>query len=1156
MPASSKTAGRRIRYAGLICLLAPASTIAHVTVTVKFTERGPGIVPVCGTSGPWVAAGSPAGGEYAWSATLGEPSPTTGDSSTFMAGSSGGVGRIQVTYTYEDDQATVHATIIVLEVIAIDPDPLVFAVGEQASAKAITVPPGRENSDLITMSAQGVTVVSTDAGHITVTSDTPATGTITARCGCSEATGQVKAVGVTGLDVSGAVPSLIEPDTYVDCWEDDANAFVEITAQLDPPCSDEEAEDLIHWGEGGVPHPTDPRKRLVSKNVAARTTVTATVGTSSVSVDVLVIKVNWIKVADQNQPALSRTNPPDANDLYIPEADPFGRGYVNLWWSYSPPGAGDYIVCKVDGDVAFPNGCVLDDLPQPMPIILAPTDGNRSYTIRVGVDRDGSRELDEGDCGEVQITVHVVRLDLDIDSNNDGQINDADDPNEEDLPGCLVALNSDDDNHNGVPDCSDPNDTSPGLDEDDLATIELTFLPPSAEGEVTLAAWAGGQCVRIWSTPHKNAGTEVALPRTWEVSGMPSSLYVEGVAPGSVKLQLVFTNRGNGVARDKVSLTVIKIDLDVDADRNGVVTDTESDDLLEDTWTFGDPTADPNIRGAVILCNNDNDDGPGDPNVDNENSVIDGADDVDDLARLVIRATGIESFPPHWAASLFVADNEKIRIFNALDPNTASAVIGPSDALYDINDYGPADLTFGMEALRYPNDPCDQDDAFIDICLDVWKDPNGPVWFRDRVTVRIAPWVMPWAGRQAQRLFVVHTGDNDRFVTDVSNAAAAAGVPVTTIPGAPYVNDRWIQDQIELGYSQLPARSRVHVVFDSPRNDGLDPYPEAVLLNDPNFGYGWFTCPPDAGESLDSFGNLEATPPTSYQGTKRLLRLGRMIYGGGAPRRMSWTIRDILHAQLVQEPAEIDTGWLSVGHVDEILSAITSTRLLIADPNTAVQILTDLQNAGKGGLWLFQGKKWPPRHALTAYYGTVDADRTVSDVLADPNVMAYNAHVQNRIEGVRAALTAEFGIDPNTFCIKVPVLFYPTDPNYFSHAPDPGNEPTQALAYTPDMVNLTVLNGHLLIPEPFGPNDAGTDVFEQYMHDALSGLGVTPNFIDDWQECHVLHGGIHCATNVLREPWDTPWWVYEDPAGCGSAASEMLFLLALPVLSVARLRRG
>jgi len=330
-----------------------------------------------------------------------------------------------------------------------------------------------------------------------------------------------------------------------------------------------------------------------------------------------------------------------------------------------------------------------------------------------------------------------------------------------------------------------------------------------------------------------------------------------------------------------------------------------------------------------------------------------------------------------------------------------------------------------------------------------------------------------------------------------------------------------------------------------------------VLLNDPNFGYGWFTCPPDAGGSLDSFGNLEATPPTSYQGTKRLLRLGRMIYGGGAPRRMSWTIRDILHAQVVQEPAEIDIGWLSVGHVDEILSAITPTRLLIADPNTAVQILTDLQNAGKGNLRLFEGKTWPWRpppvgpHPLRVYYGP-DADRTVSDILADPNLMGYNGHVQARIEGVRAGLAAEFGIDPNTFCIKVPVLFYPIDPNYFSYAPDPGNGPTQAVAYSPDMVNLTVLNGHLLIPKPFGPNDAGTDVFEQYMQDALSGLGVTLHPIDDWDDYHVLYGEIHCGTNVLREPWDTPWWEYEDPAGCGSAASELFLLLALPGLGLLR----
>jgi len=548
MPAPIKTARRRIRYAGLICLLAPASTIAHVSVNVQFTEEGPRLIPVCGTSGPWVAAGSPSGGSYAWSATLGQASPTTGNSSTFLAGCTGGYGELTVTYTCADGVASAVASITVLEVIAIDPDPLVFAVGELGTAKAVTVPENMHYSDLITMSAEGVTVWSTFAGNITVTSDTPATGTITARCGCSEATGEVKAVGVTGLGVSGARASLIEPDTYIDCWEDDANAFVEITAELNPPCTAEEMEELIHW-RGGDPHPTDRRKRLVRKDVANKTSVTATVGTSSFTVDVVVAKINWIKVWDQNITWLARTNPPDANDLYIPEADPFGWGYVYLSYGCSL-GSRDYLVGKVEGDVAFPSAGVVGDLPRPIPIMLVPTDGNRSYTIRVAIDRNSSRELDEGDCGELNITVCVVKVDLDIDSNNDGSITGSDDPFEDikddpNYPGKVIPVN--------LPEPNDPNN---------LVPVELSVQGGSGEGTWQLNhSWLPDR-VAVYRDRQRNE--PITFGESYPESELPLTLYVEGlstsgsVADLALKLSYDPGVSPGGVFSDTVRLTVAR----------------------------------------------------------------------------------------------------------------------------------------------------------------------------------------------------------------------------------------------------------------------------------------------------------------------------------------------------------------------------------------------------------------------------------------------------------------------------------------------------------------------------------------------------------------------------------------------------------------------
>jgi len=376
--------------------------------------------------------------------------------------------------------------------------------------------------------------------------------------------------GHTLMAVSTPPPSISKPDplfppiskpdplfplfTYVDCWTsstydpNDPNTFVEITAQLNPPCTAEEVEWVLFW-TGGEPHPTDRRKRLVPKDIAARTTVIATAGTSSFSVDVVVAKIDWIKVSDQNVPTLTRTNPPDANDLYIPEADPFGWGYVHLWFSYSPSDAGMYIVGKVEGDVAIPDGGVVGDYAQPIPIWLIPTGGNRTYTIKVGVDRDGSLDLGEGDCGELDTTVHVVKVDLDLDSNNDGSIDSVDDPIEDDpnLPGKLI--------HYGV--------GGQGV------TAELCVEGAPSDTGRWMLSWSPSDDLYVKASP--NSHGELIDPNHWAdpndwypMSQMPSSVYVVAASPtvpaGNTRLSLkVLPEPGSAPFEDHVRATAFII---------------------------------------------------------------------------------------------------------------------------------------------------------------------------------------------------------------------------------------------------------------------------------------------------------------------------------------------------------------------------------------------------------------------------------------------------------------------------------------------------------------------------------------------------------------------------------------------------------------------
>ncbi|MEL6705922.1 MAG: Ig-like domain-containing protein, partial [Bacteroidota bacterium] len=132
-----------------------------------------------------------------------------------------------------------------------------------------------------------------------------------------------------------------------------------------------------------------------------------------------------------------------------------------------------------------------------------------------------------GASGEAAVTVlaDVAPVDLRIDSDNDGQITEADEAIENDPArlGALVAYNTDDDDGNDVPDYDDAG----GFADDDLERIDLV-VPDLDTGTVTLSVTAGASQFRVWTDASK--GTEVVLPVTWDVTAVPEVLFIEGIA--------------------------------------------------------------------------------------------------------------------------------------------------------------------------------------------------------------------------------------------------------------------------------------------------------------------------------------------------------------------------------------------------------------------------------------------------------------------------------------------------------------------------------------------------------------------------------------------------------------------------------------------------
>jgi len=556
--------------------------------------------------------------------------------------------------------------------------------------------------------------------------------------------------------------------------------------------------------------------------------------------------------------------------------------------------------------------------------------------------------------------------------------------------------------------------------------------------------------------------------------------------------------------------------LHLDADRDGAVDD---DRTGLDTWEWG-----AGKKGAIILCNNDDDDSAS--TIDNADDKVNGGNDNTEIAPLVIRRTGSPA-PGGWKVILEVpaADKDRIRIFDKRSSGGAE-VIGPTKgARYELPDISFTEKELGMEATMYADATFSGE---ITITMTVSKGGAGNAVETGKV--RVAPWMMPNHLDSAIKVFVVQsnavptpagTSDNSRFRGELSTFVSAAGCALQTHTQN---NDIWMQDCMEIGFSNLPTKG-YQTVMRNPRNRPLRTFARTLLAAD--FGYHEKgTLSPDT--TFDSTGNLECTPPSTSAAGKRY-PWGRMYFGPGrAGEELDDLTKNFLKKQRVQEPIEIDTNWLAVGHVDEIISFVPASgskgfKLLLASPKRAYEIL-DANKAAHGSSHMLVGRKFPEYNATyTAVAAWHDAEVTIKNFLdvgipamslTAAAVKTFNNGIQANLDATRTQLTSELGLAAADI-VDVPAIFVPNT-----------DSPSFADALTAGMVNMLVVNKHCVIPKPFGPVVGGKDLFEKEMKTKLGPLGLTLHFLDDWYEYHVQLGEVHCGTNTLRSPTSARWWEF------------------------------
>jgi Protein-arginine deiminase (PAD)/Protein-arginine deiminase (PAD) middle domain len=553
--------------------------------------------------------------------------------------------------------------------------------------------------------------------------------------------------------------------------------------------------------------------------------------------------------------------------------------------------------------------------------------------------------------------------------------------------------------------------------------------------------------------------------------------------------------------------------LHVDADRDGKVDDDPNG--LE-VWTWGKGK-----RGAVVLVNNNSNVGP--PKIDHEDSILNGGGDLKDIAALDIRRTG--PTPPggyRVTLSVSAAHAKCIRIF---DSRTASGseIIGPSKGekyMFPSADFVKKEL--GIEAVRYAGDGFD---GLVTITLSV--DNGGTPAQKNHVAaMRVAPWIMFNHFDKPEKIFAVETGDNAAFLTAVEAAAGTVGVPLKKTSGP----DRWMQDIMEFGYSHLPGNDALRNVLETPRGRRLAGYPKTLVTD--VLGYTMPAAVPARPSSLNSGGNLECTPPFKTSKGKDY-PFGRMYFCSARADKpkdgLPAEYVKFLLAQAVQEPIEIDAGWLTVGHVDEIISFVPANnklgfKLLLASPKLGLQLLAD---AGKKGASLLSGVNYVESVPATIRASDLltkgvdwvfPADARLAYTMTGKEFQDYNKACQTRIDRAEEKFKEAIGLT-STDIAYVPSLYVHLIP-----ATDPD---LRADALTAGMVNMLVLDKACIAPKPFGPVVGGKDLFEEHYRATLADCGLTVTFVDDWETYHVLKGEVHCGSNTLRkvDP-NKKWWEF------------------------------
>jgi hypothetical protein len=515
-------------------------------------------------------------------------------------------------------------------------------------------------------------------------------------------------------------------------------------------------------------------------------------------------------------------------------------------------------------------------------------------------------------------------------------------------------------------------------------------------------------------------------------------------------------------------------------------TGTETGETGDTGETGGDPMGVWEFENVIGVINSDDDD------LSDKRDWLDPPFDADDdLVDWVMPADAFLGFQDGHTAELVLtgASPERVRMWHRNAP-----AIG-----HDVSEIH----------MSYAFTPGDGDEPFLvefDDYGRIWTltlnhlDADGAVVETVDITLHAAPLIMNHHLQPAEFVWAVSVNSNSAFINSYSSHL---GNRFAAVAGSSVGGDVWIQDEIEFATVTGPAADRNNIIIDSIRDRGLDNFPDQIVQ--PNmFKQTWGI--PGTESSADSFGNLEATPPITVNGVE--YPFGRIYYGKVPVFGLNDVLSEFLESQSVQDPVQVDTSWLCVGHVDEFSSFVPDAsspkgfKMLYSDVDAAYDLLETLDP----NLSL-------PRYASDHGYATP------GEILGDSALRVENEALRDDyLLPILDTFKAEFGLDDSDV-ILIPTLFEVVS-----------GCGGGVVALMPGTVNLIVANFEgeptkLFVPDPYfrtDLQDQASDPILTAFADAMPE-GLESIFIDDWYTYHMALGEVHCGTNVLRTPIAN-WW--------------------------------